>query len=352
MATAKKERIFYFDAIRAFAILFVLLIHVSKWFVPKEVPHSLYWVFSSSLASLGNMGVPLFLMISGALLLNRKYDLKSFFKKRFTRIFIPFIFWIIIIAIFKIRYLNYDPTLDGITQIVFFKGFVWFVWTIIGLYMFAPIINSFIREHSFKGVEYFLAIWLITMIMETIGIYPVKNIELRYFSGFLGYFVLGWYLSNKQFKLSDKSMMLIGAITFLVSTAVVIYLINMQIKTWENFYLTIFPVLQATGFYLMLEYIEKYSSKSNGSLTGRFYSFIKSSKIGKMITSISLCSYGMYLTHYFLIWCVKLKDYQFHILSRNPFIWIPIVFGATVLFSWCLIWVFSKIPYLKEVSGA
>lgn len=351
MVSEKKERIFYFDAIRTFAILFVILIHVSKWFVPNEIPHSLFWNFSSSLASLGNIGVPLFLMISGALLLNRKYELSSFFKKRFSRIFIPFIFWIIIIAIFKIRFLDYDPTLNGIIKIVFFKGFVWFVWTIIGLYLFAPVINSFIREHSFKGVEFFLAIWLITVILETMGIYPIKNIELRYFSGYLGYFVLGWYLSNKKFHLSDKNMMLIGGITLLISTLVVIHLIYLQIPTWNEFYLSIFTVLQATGFYLLFEYIEKFSKSNDFSLTNKIFSFIKNGNIGKIITSISLCSYGMYLTHYFLIWVIRITNYQTHILSRNPFKWIPVIYIATVLFSWILIWILSKIPYLKEVSG-
>ena len=56
--TKTKKRIFYFDEIRALAILFVILIHVSKWFAAAETPQSLYWCFSSFLAALGNIGVP------------------------------------------------------------------------------------------------------------------------------------------------------------------------------------------------------------------------------------------------------------------------------------------------------
>ena len=109
-ATKKKTRIFYYDALRAFAIIFVILIHTSKWFAKSEPVHSLFWTFSSSLASLGNVGVPIFFMISGALLLNRKYDdLGGFYKKRLSRLFIPFFFWII-----------FNLTSVVITQVSFF----------------------------------------------------------------------------------------------------------------------------------------------------------------------------------------------------------------------------------------
>ena len=36
-----KDRIFYFDVIRALAILLVLLVHTSKWFGVNQTPHTL-----------------------------------------------------------------------------------------------------------------------------------------------------------------------------------------------------------------------------------------------------------------------------------------------------------------------
>jgi len=77
----KSERIFYFDLIRALAILFVILAHTSKWYVNDSVTGVLA-TFSTTQAAIGNIGVPLFLMISGALLLNRDYELGEFLKKK------------------------------------------------------------------------------------------------------------------------------------------------------------------------------------------------------------------------------------------------------------------------------
>lgn len=351
-ATKKKNRIFYYDALRAFAIIFVILIHTSKWFAANEVVHSVFWTFSSSLASLGNVGVPIFFMISGALLLNRDYgDLNSLLKKRLSRIFIPFAFWIIFIIIFKINYLNYDATLKSIIDIIFFKGFVWYVWTMMGIYLISPVINSFLKEYGLKGAEYFLAIWLLTIILNTLGFYPVKNVELSYFAKFLGYFVLGWYLDNKEFNISNKTMMICSAIVFIVFSLITAYCIYLQLLD-EVYYLTILPVIQAISFYLLFKSCDDYAHENEISITGKFVSFITSSKIGQAITSVSICSYGMYLTHYFVIWIVRITNPQTHILDvRNPFKWIPFILLIAVLFSWGLIWICSKIPYLKQVSG-
>lgn len=347
----KKKRVFYFDALRAFAIIFVIIIHSSKWFAVNEPVHSLYWTFSASWASLGNVGVPIFFMISGALLLNRRYEISSFLKKRLSRIFIPFAFWIILIILFRIQFLNTPPTIDGIISVIFYKGFVWYVWTLMGIYLIAPVINSFILDYKIKGVEYFLSIWIITILLNTLGFYPIKHVELGYFAGYLGYFVLGWYLDNKEFNISNKSMMIYSAIVFVIFSLIVVGGIYFQLLE-ANYYLTIWPVIQATSFYLLFKSCDNYAHENNTSLTKKFVSFVTNSKIGQAITSVSICSYGMYLTHYFVVWLVLITNNQTHILDvRSPFKWIPVVFLVAFLFSWSLTWVFSKIPYLKEVSG-
>ena len=92
----KKERIFYYDALRAFAIIAVIICHVDHFFGPLTTPAQI--IAKLTFHDIGDIGVPIFLMISGALLLNREYpSLADFLKRRFTRIIYPFIFWIILI---------------------------------------------------------------------------------------------------------------------------------------------------------------------------------------------------------------------------------------------------------------
>lgn len=64
-----RNRIFYLDEIRALAILLVMMCHIIREFCIIRPAGSLGWSASAVLIDLGVMGVPLFLMISGSLLL-------------------------------------------------------------------------------------------------------------------------------------------------------------------------------------------------------------------------------------------------------------------------------------------
>lgn len=348
----RSNRIFYFDEIRALAIFLVILLHVSQHFARVSVKYTFFWSFTSSLKALGYIGVPLFFMISGALLLNREYgDIIDFYKKRISRIAIPFAFWIIFIVYVLVTFFNKPLTFSGICHMVIFDGFPWFFWTILGLYLFMPVINSFIKEYSIKGAETFLILWVLTMILTTLGIYPIDHLELRYFSGYLGYVVFGWYLRNKEFKLSNRSIFLSSIVMFVIPTVMYIYLILNGIALPERYYLTIFPVFQASGIFLFLKCVDDLSEIDRKSFISRLHNFIKESKIGKAILSISICSYGMYLTQYFFIWPFNIFDKTFHFFSRNPFKWMPLIILIALLGSWALIWGMSKIPFLKRFSG-
>lgn len=325
------------------------MIHVTKWFAHAETPHTLFWNFSTAFAALGHLGVPLFFMISGALLLNKIYEPISFLKRRYTRIFIPFFFWIAVAVLYRIFLMGYGHSFYDIINIIFDEGYVWYIWTLAGIYLFIPVINPFINKFQLKGAEYYLIIWLITFVFSTLSFKPFR-FDLTYFTRFFGYLILGWYLTNKEFKASDKSIMTAGLLIFIISTIISLYILENQIDL-GNLYFTPIQVFQASGIFLFIKYSAKIAESGSGSLTEKIYYGIKESKLGKLILSLSLCSYGIYLTHYMFIWIFFIYNDTYHFFSKDPFIWIP----ATILFvligSWLLIWIFSKIPYLKKVSG-
>ena len=133
-------------------------------------------------------------MISGALLLNREYpSLKNFLKRRFARIIYPFLFWTILI-LGQLYYHRYNAKfIWGV--FIGEPSILWYFWILIGIYLFIPVLNTFIKEYKIKGAEYFLAIWFFTMILKTFNAYPLwTNFNLDMFAGFIGYPVLGYYL--------------------------------------------------------------------------------------------------------------------------------------------------------------
>ena len=83
------NRIFYLDCLRALAIIGVILCHVSAPFVLNlSMINSIEWDVALFFNCFRDFSVPLFVMISGALLINKNYGLIDFIKRKFIRIFV------------------------------------------------------------------------------------------------------------------------------------------------------------------------------------------------------------------------------------------------------------------------
>lgn len=183
-------------------------------------------------------------------------------------------------------------------------------------------------------MEYFLAIYFFTAILKTFNIYPLfPSFDLNYFASFIGYPVLGYYLANKKFNISDSKMCVIGLVIFIVFLAAYacsgIYQINIGMH-----YQNVINVLMAAGFFVFIQYMDKLN------LFGK----IKDKLIGKIIVSISICSYGMYFAHFIIIRFLR----QFDIQSNKLVLFVLILI---VISSWLLTYLLSKIPYIKKVCG-
>lgn len=104
-----KKRVFYYDALRALAIFGVLARHMTAIFITKihDISiNNLDWMFLLTLNQLRQFCIPIFVMISGALLVNKDYSVSTFIKKKFNRIFIPYIFWAMILVLFSFLLIN------------------------------------------------------------------------------------------------------------------------------------------------------------------------------------------------------------------------------------------------------
>lgn len=332
-----KNRIFYYDFLRAFAIIAVVMCHMGSFFGPLNSPIKL--IYNHTFYGIGLMGVPIFLMLTGALLLNREYSLSYFFKKRFLRIIPPFLFWIIIIMIFGIYVLEWD--MDFAIKIFMGEGsIIWYFWTLIGIYLFIPVINSFIREYDMKGVEYFLIIWFVTIILKTFHIWPVFppfkfnfNFELNYFTDFIGFVILGYYLDNKEFKLDDVYIAVISFLIIVGSLCFYDYFVINHINIGPV-YQNLINVFLSIGMFLFIKELDSL----------HLFNRIKSNLVGKAIISLSLCSYGIYFAHF-----IMYKYFKTLGIHSNKL--VPIMFIIVLGLSWIIVFLLSKIPYVKRVCG-
>ena len=293
----KNERIFYLDELRAIAILLVLLAHTIKYF-PVNIDYLTSPTLLSYLA-ISRMGVPLFFMLSGALLLNREYSISQFFKKRFSRVLIPAIFWYIILFL-SVAYAN-AFNFDLINIWIYDAPFPWFVCAIIGIYLMMPVFNSFIKEHGTRGAEYFLLLWLIFVVLTNLNLAHEYYVTLIFqnFGIYIGYVVLGYYLTNKEFRIYSLPMTIFCTIIFIICLAVNIYnALNFASVVYIE---SISIIIQCSALFLMLRYFTKFSSFNPKSGLSKLHNFIEKSFIGIVVYTLSVCSYTIYLMHEHII---------------------------------------------------
>jgi surface polysaccharide O-acyltransferase-like enzyme len=294
------------DLLRILACYMVVQVHSGEFYYIGNIGQTLntadaHWVGWYN--SLCRSCVPLFVMLSGYFLFPVG-DLNTFYKKRFARVAFPFIAWCILYAFYF--YFTHQTDLKGaladcLKTFVNFGtdvGHMWFVYMLLGIYLFAPVISPWVQTASRKNMEFYLFLWAVSLTIPYIHlIYPQIWGEafwnhtpmLYYFSGFLGYAVLAAYI--RRFHLEPKAWnYMLGALLIVLGYAITAFGFLSRLPT-EKFvwtleltwgFETINVAMMATGLFLILKNVSAINPAS---------------KTGRLLLDISAKSYGIYLAH-------------------------------------------------------
>lgn len=362
-AKKPRKRIFYLDALRALAILAVIFLHVGTRttdLVLYGAFGSVNWFINDIMIVCFRFGVPLFLMLAGALSLGREWDIKTFLGKRLPRIIEPFIFWGLILSALVISCSYLFPNVIGIVKTFDFstisnyvigaflaksKGFnpYWFFWMILGTYLIMPIFNKWLLHSDLKEAEYFLCIWLITTIFDftLMKSFPVK---LSYFTSPIGFTVLGYYLRHTKRKIFNNFyipiiLIIVGFITAVICS----YMLSTPKSTYYFDRYSIFMAAEVTGIFLLFRNLD------NIKLNINFFSNPKGI-FRRSISSIAKYSYGFYLIHYPILTMMIIALKECTTLGFIPIVLISFI--GIILISWLLMALLNGVPYINKVIGA
>lgn len=338
----KKE---YISNLRVLATFSVILLHTAADFVLLfgEIPENL-WNIANLFDSISRFCVPVFVMISGAVLLGKDEDLVVFIRKRLNRIILPFLFWSIVYVIYNNHGWIFSYSMLStlkLTTIEVFKGaavHLWYLFMIIGIYLFIPIIRKWTVKFQKNEIRFFLALWLVTVLVSFFNVELLKKFNLIYFSGFLGYLILGFYL--------DK-----------------ITLVNIRFWLWISLALIVTGILVTFIFTYREslnsnEFVGKYYGYLSPNViltaTGVFLLFrLRFTRTNNMVLNMDKHSFGVYFIHIIVLLTLKqLVNYE--LFLSNSFIFGLYLLGlafATLIISYFLILFFDKIPLLKKLIG-
>ncbi len=362
----KSKRIFYFDALRALAILSVIIFHTSlrtKGIVVGDyatIP-SLNWFIGDFLTACMMIGVDVFLMLSGALSLGRDWEIRPFLQKRLVRICLPFLFWgfVLCMVMFAIQFffpnvLHVIPTLnlhDGISFLIgaynassFGFGPYWFFWMILGTYLIMPVFNKWLYHADLKEAEYFLVIWLITCIFDftLLQEFPIK---ISYFSGPIGMVVLGYYLRHTKRKVFNNLYVAILLIIIGVSCLMIrSYLWSSPDVMYRFSRYSIYMAIEVTGVFLLFKNIDARGIKN------KFLSN-KNGVFKKSVFSLAKYSYGFYLLHQ-PIMDITIKFLKYFGMYHGYKFLVVFLFLSTLAFSWIIMAALDRVPYINQLIGS
>jgi len=343
----------WLDTLRAMAMLGVIIIHVSSPLVKMAYGKNMsYWWIGNVTDSAVRFAVPLFLMLSGATMLVKEYKLGEFYKRRFLRVLVPFLFWIIVYWIYRWLMLlpkEQPKELQAILKWainLFLKEGIskhfWYIYMIVFIYLFVPFMGKGLRKLSNNTILYLLAGWVIlTFILKSTPL-NIYNWSGEYFSKLLGYFlysgylVLGYYLSKLTINSIKKRYF--ASVVFLISimaAAVSTYYFSRTVNKLDLTvygYLSINTMVQSIAIFLLFKDIE---------IRNKYLSVIQH--------TISDYSYGIYLVHILVIG-IFFNNGIFWTMA-HPLISLPLITVMTLVTSFIIIYIIRKIPFGKYISG-
>lgn len=342
----KKNRIIYYDVLNIIAIIAVIALHCNS--IVHGKPNTRAWISSLVVECICYFAVPLFCMLSGATLMNyrEKYDTKTFFKKRVLKVVIPFIFWAIVMFIWKIhiKWLDvskFHTVADWINAFLANQeeATYYFMFVILGLYLTMPVLSLLAKKEYTKQLWFIVLLYFIfnAFLPNILGLFKIQynnNLSTQ-LGGYTIFVILGYLLSTQKIDKKYRILIYIGA------------LIGVLYRFSTTFYLS-----KQAGTVIKTTW--GYTSWHSILLTSAVFLFVKNmnleqkirnKKISQVLMQISSCSFGIYLIHKIIMY------YEQTIFNINTFSWKWRTIGIiiTYLISLAVVFILKKIPIIKKI---
>lgn len=302
-------------------------------------------LISFGVFTLGRLGVPLFLFISGYLLLGRDYDDTScflFWKKNLLSLLITAEIWSILYDLFLSWFDNASFSILGMLASMLFVNSVgfphfWYLPMILGIYISLPFISKALRGFKSLAILAAMAVFsfyifavptantILPVYVSNIALAP--QLSLDFSGGAYGLFFITGYMFRKYGN-PGRRLSLFG---FMVSFALTI---GMQMFLLRNgiVYLVWYDSLPLamTAFFLFSLIIGRQTSKPSGNI----------------LLSLSRCAFGIYLVHPPLNSILR-RYIPFGEMPLNLRVFV--LFALLLFISWGLVELISKIPALGNL---
>ncbi len=315
----------------------MILLHISSgWgiFVTAGTPLE-YWNVFCKLVCFWS--VPVFVLVSGYCLADRKGALADFYKRRGSRILVPMVAWTVFYL--GMRFFTATGlTLRSLSHDMLFGApyyHLWFLYMITGLYCVTPLcwwLREKLREKSLLLLlGFYLIVWCFPSWWEK----PLFHVFFLHFIPYLGLYYTGMLM--RRMPVNRSSKLVFGILTVLYFLLIGPLNLYLYITTGEVFQAS----LTNTGP------IAAAGSVSVFAFCLQFRDWRPNSPNRSRVELLASLVFGAYLLHPFILF---FQDKPLHLFKPtwiHYFTTVVLTFG----FSLGITWVAGKIPILRRIFG-
>lgn len=354
MEHTEKKHIAYLEVLRLVACILVVGVHVSAFNLEQVPVESLNFKVMNGLDCLSILGVPLFVMISGALFLAPSYEItvKKFYTRKIPRIVFLYFFWLLFYNV--VNFLE-NGTVWNFTNVkkqivlesLLGKGMyhMWYLPMLAVLYLLTPFLKSFAADRKkcllFCALGFGYSILLPTALKfefpyRTIVESLYNQFDCSFFGGYVTYYVLGHALHEYVPKLSAQKKVALG-LGGVIAMGIEIAVCNAWsvktgiMSTILNTPFSVTAFIGAAAIFLLLR--DGVSGRKQEELSGK-------------LAGLTL---GIYLIH-----PLFLRIYGWlggTTLFAPAAIAVPLIIVLITLISGAAVYALSKIPVVKKIVG-
>ena len=339
----RSSRIVWMDLLRIISVFSVIVIHAAAAGEGGVKISSDAWQWCNLYLTSANFAVPVFVMISGVMLLNpeKDYSIRNIIRHKIFHLAIVFFLWVIFYS--TVSQLQIHHTICWKKYLTTGPYHFWFLFMISGLYLITPILRSIEPKIMF----YFLILAVVFVFcLNTAAHIPQINreaiflrdrLDLRFVSGYISYFVDGYWLANHRLDWRFRLCIYELGILSLICTTAVRGLLSIRQGApaaflHDPFSINIFLISVAVFTFFQYGF-------SGIPVPGNLH---------RLISILAKASFGVYLIHIFFL--ERLKFIGLPDFFINPAFSIPITVTVTYALSLASIGIISRIPVLRKYA--
>lgn len=352
-APLRPARQWSLDVARVLSVCGVVAIHVFAEMVAGSTVKGTTGWWAAVAADIGFVWVvPVFVMISGALILQPRHFQDGpgpFYRRRLPRLATALVFWALFYFVVIRTVFSQVPVtrVDLADLVLGGKPYthLYFLWLIIGLYAVAPILASFLRGGGDRRAQVFagtvLAVTVVTGMSSSVlgglgDARPLTLLALTQWLPYVGYFLAGWALRNVRLsgaRLALASLATLGAL---------------GVSVWQYGLRPGLPLLEAVA--PLSYYGPVVAIASIGvfvSLNGALADWHPGARAERLLRELSDCAFGVFLVHFAIM--VVLRSFEPFTLAGDSFLLSLIEWFVVVVLSFGLVFVMRRVPGLRRV---